>query len=178
MANNWRCFYLQSSLQTYIQSLLFHPGPQPINVPGRDLHVGVTSIFAGHLIRRVIVQYWGLWLLSLLCLLCRSYKAMNKSGRSDMYYLVKRTLEMFSDVMNEVKNALVPAVVPEPVSFSPSATASSAFLPLFMLELARTTNTLRRHTTRTQDSTRAAGKNRKRILALADTNTCKYFKIR
>lgn len=54
--------------------------------------------------------------------------------------------------------ALVHAVVPEPVSFSPSAAASSAFLPLFILELARTANTPRRHTTRTHNSTRAAGK--------------------
>merc|ERR1719419_1687980 len=43
----------------------------------------------------------------------------------------------------------------EPVSFSPSAAASSAFLPLFMLELALTANTLLRHTTRTHNSTHA-----------------------
>lgn len=49
-------------------------------------------------------------------------------------------------------------VVPEAVSFSPSAAASSAFLPLFIPELTLTASTPRRHTTRTHNTTRAAEK--------------------
>lgn len=48
--------------------------------------------------------------------------------------------------------------VPEAALFSPSDVASSVFLPLFIVELARTANTPRRHTTRTRSRTDAAGR--------------------
>lgn len=49
-------------------------------------------------------------------------------------------------------------VLPEPVSFSPSAAACSVFLPLFIFEHTLTANTPRRHTARTHNTTDAAGK--------------------
>lgn len=61
-------------LQTHIQSILFHPRPEPIHVPGDDLHVGAASIFACHFVRGILIQYWGFWFLSLLGLLCRSLR--------------------------------------------------------------------------------------------------------
>lgn len=54
-------------------------------------------------------------------------------------------------------------VVPEAVSFSPSAAASSAFLPLFILELTRTASTPRRHTTRTHNTTGTAEKHKNHL---------------
>lgn len=48
-------------------------------------------------------------------------------------------------------------VILEPVSFSPSVAASSAFFPLFILDVALTANTPRRHTARTHNTTQAAG---------------------
>lgn len=46
--------------------------------------------------------------------------------------------------------------LPEAALFSPSDVASSVFLPLFIVELARA-NTPRRHPTRTRSRTDAAG---------------------
>lgn len=64
-------------------------------------------------------------------------------------------------------------VVPEAVSFSPSAAASSAFLPLFILELTRTASTPRRHTTRTHNTTGTAEKHNKNHLSNASVQCTK-----
>jgi hypothetical protein len=60
---------LDCGSQTHIKALLLDPSSEPIHIPGGDLHVSSTAIFAVHLIRRVTVQNGGLWFLDLLSFL-------------------------------------------------------------------------------------------------------------
>lgn len=82
-------YCISRSVQTHIKALLFHPGPQSVDIPGGDLHVGTASIFAGHFIRRIIVQYWGFWFLSLLRFLCSGCEVKDIDIRSILQYKVK-----------------------------------------------------------------------------------------
>lgn len=123
--------------RAHIQALLFHPGPQPIHIPGCDLHVGIASVLARHFIRRIFVQNWGFWFLCLLGFL--GWGFWTSQGH---HYGLK---------ISQVHYILIKEhhVVPESGSFSAAgaaAAASSDFLPLFMFGLGLTANTPRTRT--------------------------------